>query len=299
MQVASQNVNNFLKRIRVYIARMPSLSTTVTKVLETCNDPYASPNELSRVISLDPVLTGQVLRLINSAFYALPHGITTLPRAIIMLGINTVKNLALSLAVLETMSGKGGRRTLSSNDYWAHCLCVGVTARCISELKGVSLSEREDYFVAGLLHDLGKIPLSKQFPEQYNKAFNMANSKDDPQPLFRAENEIFGVDHCMVGRLIAEKWKLSESLIQALAHDHSANDTHPDVQTFVAVIALSNMCAKRWQIGSSGDPIGDNNLLSDLLERVGVQSSIIDELQERVLEEIEKAKIFLELSRRG
>ena len=101
----------------------------------------------------------------------------------------------------------------------------------------------------------------------------------------------------MVGRLIAEKWKLSESLIQALAHHHNANDIHPDVQTFVAVIALSNMCAKRWQIGSSGDPIGDNNLLSDLLERVGVQSSIIDELQERVLEEIEKAKIFLELSR--
>jgi HD-like signal output (HDOD) protein len=94
MQVDSEKVNNFLKRIRVYIARMPSLSTTVTKVLETCNDPYASANDLSRVISLDPVLVGQVLRLINSAYYALPHAITSLPRAIIMLGLNTVKNLA-------------------------------------------------------------------------------------------------------------------------------------------------------------------------------------------------------------
>ena len=299
MQVASPNVNNFLKRIRVYIARMPSLSTTVTKVLETCNNPYASPNDLSRVISLDPVLTGQVLRLINSAYYALPHGITSLPRAIIMLGLNTVKNLALSLAVLETMSGRGVMRTVSSNDFWAHCLCVGVSARCISELKGASLSEREDYFIAGLLHDLGKIPLNKQFPEQYHKAFNKANSKGDPRPLFWAENEIFGVDHCMVGQLIAEKWQLGESLIQALAHHHSADDSHPDVQAFVAVVALANVCAKRWQIGSSGDSVEDDNLLADLLEQVGVQSSILKGLHERVLKEIDKAKIFLEISRRG
>lgn len=299
MQVDSPKVNNFLKRIRLYIARMPSLSTTVTKVLETCNDPYVSPNDLSRVISLDPVLTGQVIRLINSAYYALPHGITTLPRAIIMLGINTVKNLALSLAVLETMSGNGGMQKVSGNDFWAHCLCVGVSARCISELKGASLSEREDYFIAGLLHDLGKIPLNKQFPEQYSKAFSKANRKDEPQPLFRAENEVFGVDHCMVGQLIAEKWKLGESLIQALAHHHSADDTDPDAKAFVAVIALANVFAKRWQIGSSGDSMEDDNLLSDLLEQVGVQSSILEELHERVLEEIDNAKIFLELSRRG
>lgn len=299
MQVASPNVNHFLNRIRVYIARMPSLSTTVTKVLETCNDPYASPNELSRVISLDPVLTGQVLRLINSAYYALPQGITTLPRAIIMLGLNTVKNLALSLAVLETMSGKGGLRTVSSNDFWAHCLCVGVSARCISVLKGASLSEREDYFIAGLLHDLGKIPLNKQFPEQYHWAFNKANRSDDPRPLFWAENEIFGLDHCMVGQLIAEKWKLGESLIQALAHHHSTDDAHPDARSFVSVVALANGCAKRWRIGSSGDSIQNDKLVSDLLEKVGVQSSVLEELHERVLEEIDKAKIFLELSRRG
>ncbi len=300
MQDATPNLNNFLKRIRVYIARMPSLSTTVTKVLETCNDPYASPNDLSRVISLDPVLTGQVLRLINSAYYALPHGITTLPRAIIMLGLNTVKNLALSLAVLETMSGKGGMRTVSSNDFWAHCLCVGVSARCISELKGASLSEREDYFIAGLLHDLGKIPLNKQFPEQYRRAFNKASGKGsgEPRPLFWAENEIFGLDHCMVGRLIAEKWKLGESLIHALAHHHNAPDSHPDTQAFVAVVALANACAKCWQIGASGDSVEDDSQLSELLKQVGVERSMLTELREHVLEEIDKAKIFLEISRR-
>ena len=299
MQVDSSNVNSFLKRIRVYIARMPSLSTTVTKVLETCNDPFASPNELSRVISLDPVLVGQVLRLINSAYYALPQSITSLPRAIIMLGLNTVKNLALSLAVLETMSGKGAMRTVSSNDFWAHCLCVGVAARCIAKLQGASLSAREDYFIAGLLHDLGKIPLNKQFPDQYYRAYKQANTDGNPQHLFLAENDIFGLNHCVVGQLIAEKWQLGGSLVQSLAHHHGTDDTEPDAQAFVSVVALANACAKRWQIGSSGDSIEDDNLFTDLLEKVGVESSALTQLHEQVLEEIEKAKIFLELSRRG
>ena len=82
------------KLVQRYIDKMPSLSTTVTKVLEICNKPNTSPNDLNRVISLDPVLTGQVLKLINSAYYSLPNQITSLTRAIIMLGLNTVKNLA-------------------------------------------------------------------------------------------------------------------------------------------------------------------------------------------------------------
>ena len=90
------NRRPFYKKIQAYIARMPSLPTTVIKVLETCNDPNACANDLKRVISLDPVLTGRVLKLINSAYYSLGNPISSLTRAIIMLGVNTVKNLALS-----------------------------------------------------------------------------------------------------------------------------------------------------------------------------------------------------------
>jgi HD-like signal output (HDOD) protein len=297
MLVAALNSNIYLKRIQVYIARMPSLSTTVSKVLETCNNPNASPYDLNRVISLDPVLTGQVLRLINSAYYALAHPITSLPRAIIMLGLNTVKNLALSLAILGTMGGKGFLKSISVIDFWAHCLCVGVAAKCMSEIKGATHTECEDAFIAGLLHDLGKIPLSKQFPDIYLQTLKRADC--DQQPLIEAENAIFGIDHGMVGSLIGEKWQLGKMLIQSLARHHCPDEVNSDQRFFVATVAAANSFAKRWQIGFAGDGVEDNPRMADFLSMAGLDESVLNDLRERVLGEIEKAKIFLEITRRG
>jgi HD-like signal output (HDOD) protein len=297
MLVAALNSNSTLKRIQVFIARMPSLSTTVSKVLETCNNPNASPYDLNRVISLDPVLTGQVLKLINSAYYALAHPITSLPRAIIMLGLNTVKNLALSLAILGTMGGENILKPISVVDFWTHCLCVGVAAKCMSEIKGASRSECEDAFIAGLLHDLGKMPLSKQFPDMYLQTLERADC--DRQPLIEAEDAILGIDHSMVGRLIAEKWQLGKMLIQSLARHHNPDEVNPDQRFFVATIAAANCLANRWQIGFAGDGVEDNPRLADFLFMAGLDESVLSDLRERVLEEIEKAKIFLEISRRG
>ena len=165
---------SYLNNIRAYIARLPSLATTAVKVLETCNNAQSSPNDLNRVISLDPVLTGQVLRLTNSAYYSLRHPVSSLTRAIIMLGINTVKNLVLSFAILERLHNKQSFRALSAEKFWAHSLGVGVIAKCLAMVKGVSLTDQEEFFVCGLLHDLGKIPLNHQFPDEYFQALDMA-----------------------------------------------------------------------------------------------------------------------------
>ncbi|MDR0496536.1 MAG: HDOD domain-containing protein, partial [Treponema sp.] len=90
---------NLEKSLKDFIKNMPSLPTSVTKVMEICNNPQTSPADLNQVISLDPVLMGRVLKLINSAYYGLGQQVKSLARAIIMLGMNTVKNLALSSAV--------------------------------------------------------------------------------------------------------------------------------------------------------------------------------------------------------
>src|SRR5210317_2212987 len=162
--IPTRNRERYLKRIQAYIARIPSLSTTVIKVLETCNDPRASANDLHRIISLDPVLTGRVLRLINSAYYSLGVPITSLTRAVVMLGLNTVKNLALSFAILENLRSNGSFSVFSPDEFWTHSLCVGVIAKSLAAVKGNTPQGLEAFFVAGLLHDLGKKHWNGHFP---------------------------------------------------------------------------------------------------------------------------------------
>ena len=121
--------------IEKFIEKMPSLSTTVGKVMEICSRTDASPNELNKVISLDPVLTGQVLKLINSAYYSLVNKVTSLTRAITMLGMNTVKNMALSTAIIRTVAGAKKSKALPTTKFWAHSIGAGVSAKLLGEAK--------------------------------------------------------------------------------------------------------------------------------------------------------------------
>lgn len=286
--------NPHLEQIQTYIARLPSLSITAAKVLEVCNNPEASPNDLNRVISMDLVLTGQVLKLINSAYYSLRHPISSLTRAIVMLGINTVKNLVLSFAILEQMGTKKSFPALSVEDFWTHSLCVGVTAKCLSVAKGIALSDQEEFFVGGLLHDLGKIPLNHQFPEKYFQALDMA--KRTQRSLFHAEGSVFGVDHGAIGGLVAEKWKLSPALIEALSFHHCPEEAQECNQQLVFIVALADIFAQLLHMGSGDKTLANNSLCGYLLERVEVNWSFLYDLRDTVLSEIKKAKIFLEIA---
>jgi putative nucleotidyltransferase with HDIG domain len=293
---APTNIEKRLKQIHNFISRMPSLSTTATKVLEICNSPNSSPNDLNRVISLDPVLTGQVLKLINSAYYALPNQINSITRAIIMLGINTVKNLALSAAVLDGLGLKESSQS-SMYDFWNHSICVGVTAKSIAAVKGIPMSAQEEYFVAGLLHDLGKIPINSRFPDEYVSA--QALIKNENMFSHKAEKMIFGIDHCTVGGMIADKWKLSRAMIDSLSHHHDPNEADEENTHLISIVALGNIYANIVDTEISEAPASDEPILNSLLEEVGVSWVTLSDLHEAIIEEIEKARIFLQITQKG
>jgi HD-like signal output (HDOD) protein len=282
------------KLVQSYIGQMPSLSTTVTKVLEVCNNPTASPNDLNRVISLDPILTGQVLKLINSAYYSLPNKITSLTRAIIMLGINTVKNLVLATSVIGGVGSKKHFKTLSMDDFWEHSLAVGVLAKALSIRKGLPALEREEFFVAGLLHDLGKIPFNNRFADAYAQV--LLGALKSSQPLFNQELSSFGLDHGEVGGMIADKWNLSQILRAGLCHHHFPEQADPSTQTLVCLVSLANFYVNRFAIGTSGDPRPDEDLRDRILAMTGFKNEEILAMRVDLMEEIEKAKIFLNVT---
>lgn len=281
-----------LKIVRDYIGRMPSLPITVSKVLEVCNNPKASPVDLDRVIQLDPVLMGRVLKLINSAYYGLGTQVTSLARAIIMLGVNTVKNLALSTAVIDRFENKGAFQALNMDGFWRHSLCVGVTAKLIARKRGVDPKSVEEYFAAGLLHDIGKIPLNNALADDYVRTMALADR--DRVSLSSAEHSALGIDHCEAGLAIAQAWKLSGAIADSITFHHKPEEYSGDFGEVVRTITVADYFASREGIGFSGNlyPEKPNPEIYGLL---GIEKSLLEDLEGPVNAEIEKAKVFLKL----
>ena len=281
------------EEIEAYIRSMPSLSTTMSKVMAICNNPLASANDLNRVISLDPVLTGKVLKLINSAYYAHGEPIKSLTRAIIIRGLNTIKNLALSSAIVGTMRGKGKSSSELMDDFWQHSLATGVITRIMAVYKGVPSQEREEYFVAGFLHDLGKIPLMSLYPDRYRELMQKCDMQDQVA-IHHREEDTFGVGHCHIGTLIAGKWHLAPQITNAI-RDHHLAATGPDnTDNYTLLVAQADIIAHG--LNPKRASVAPKNILDDHIRLTGIDPATIPALSELVAQELEKAKIFLELN---
>ena len=275
--------------IERFINKMPSLSTTVGKVMEICSRTDASPNELNKVISLDPVLTGQVLKLINSAYYSLVNKVTSLTRAITMLGMNTVKNMALSTAIIRSVAGAKKSKALPTTKFWAHSIGAGVSAKLLGEVKGISVMEREELFLAGLLHDLGKVP----FGDEYIEVLNIA--KFEQLPLNEVELDVMGIDHQEVGLMIAEKWKLNQVITRCIGYHHETGNLTSEHGQQVGLVALGNVYTNILDHGYAGNPFPREQEIDRLLDGVGLSWQQFGGIGDRVVEEIHKAEIFLQI----
>jgi len=287
----TQNSMNF--RIESYIKNMPSLPVSVRKVMEICDSQSVNPSDLNKVISLDPVLTGKLLQLINSAYYGLGFHVTSLVKAITMLGINTVKNLALSTAILGTLPKNKEHHGLDMEGFWRHCLCVGVTSKLFAIRQGVDPKYHQEYFTAGLLHDIGKIPLSAALDSDYMHTVSLADR--ERKPLVNAEDESLGINHCAAGGMIAKEWKLYYSPVaDVITWHHDISGYYGDNMHILCSVAIANYFSFAHDIGFSG------NLKSikpdkSVWETVGLKEDLFEDIKENVFQEIEKAKIFLKI----
>jgi len=280
------------RKIEDYIKNMPSLPTSVTKVLEICNNPQTSPADLNHVISLDPVLVGRVLKLINSAYYSLGQQVTNLVRAIIMLGINTVKNLALSSSVMGNLASGKSAAGLNMEGFWRHSLCVGVAAKAIAKKRGVETKQLEEYFTAGLLHDIGKVALNAVLTDDY--MLTVSSSDRERLSLVRVEDRNLGINHSSAGSMIVKAWKLEGSVGDVIMYHHNHLDYDDAHRDLLFTTILANRFAVEMEIGFSGDRFPEKPGPS-IWEALNIGPEIFDDIAPTVNSEIEKAEVFLKL----
>jgi len=280
--------------IHSYISQMPPLPSTVTKVMEICSDSSTSPAELNRVISLDPVLTGKVLQLVNSAYYGISQSVTSMVRAIIMLGFNTVKNLALSTAVLANLGKKHNFHALDMHEFWKHSLSTGVTAKHIAKKRGIDSHLLEQYFITGLLHDIGKLPLNTKFSHEYSQAINLSQTVQ--QPLYISELQLLAIDHAIVGSLIAQNWELGEEIFDTITYHHACESYNGPHKDLLYTVTVADYFTLMMEIGFSGNCYPED-VIDETFIHLDISRSYLHSLKDEIEHEIEKAMIFLEISR--
>ncbi|MDD5299290.1 MAG: HDOD domain-containing protein [Gallionella sp.] len=236
------------KKLGEAVERMPAFPKSVQKILELTRDLNCSPKVLVQVIENDPVITMKILRVLNSAYYRLPSKITSINHSVVFLGLNTVKNIALSIAAIGILPKKNAAG-FDVGQYLLHSLSTAALAKHLA-IKSLKIGEADpmDCYVAGLLHDFGKIVFAQFMPEQFKIA--LEKSPADNIPLFTAEQMAIGTDHTVVGSMLAEKWQFPKALIDSIRDHHSEK---AGATAMGACVFAANQISKKMQYGSAGD----------------------------------------------
>ena len=288
MEHSLQPHEEIKKRLSTSIEKMPSLPTTVGKVIQLANDINSSAKDILTVIQMDPVLTAKVLKLIHSAFYGMSKKIS-LKQAIVLLGINTIKNLALSSAIVGQMhKSKVKIKTFDPYQYWEHCLATGIASRIICKKLQTDPQAVDEFFVAGLIHDIGKLVLALGMPMIYAKTLHYA--KKNSLNGVESELKIIGMDHAEVGSLLAQKWSLSEVLIDSILYHHEPEKKHGRLTWVVHVANYFTQKKGYVNAGEFGQPV----LNPEVGGVLGLSEAEIELSLTNLTEEIEKAAVFLQ-----
>lgn len=229
------------------VEKMPAFPKSVQRVVQLTSNIDVSAKEIVHVIECDPVLTVKILKVINSAFYGLSHKINSVQRAVVHIGLNTVKNLAMSVAAIGMLKNSD-KADFNPTAFLLHALTTAAISRKLAERAGLSQQECSDCFVAGLLHDFGKVVFAEFMPERFKLA--LAKSKEKNVSLHLAEHEFLGINHAEAGALLAERWGLSGLLIEAIRHHHDEPSNAFDECLFAA-----NQICKQLHFGNGGNPV--------------------------------------------
>ncbi len=220
---------------------MPQVAS---KVLELSSDPNTSAAKLQQVIGDDQAMTARILKIANSAMYACSRKIKTLTEAIVMLGFNSIRSLVVTSAARNLYNTKTNRTGLKERLLWEHSIGTAFACRFLAEKHRPGLME--EAFLAGLMHDIGKLVLNMREPEKFDEIVQIVYNEN--RPFAETENEILGFDHTVVGAMLVNKWKLSPVLEEAIRNHHHeaafAADNH-----LLLYLDLGNKLTHKMGIG--------------------------------------------------
>ena len=218
--------------------RLPSLPTIALEVIELVQKKNVDIKHIADTIKMDPALSSKILKTVNSSFYGQAYSISTISHALVVLGLNSVKTLALGFSLVNNLADQGGEG-FDHLDYWKRSLFTATASKALSQKAGVV--QQEEAFLGGLLQDLGMLTMNQTLGNDYNRL--IAKTRGVHQALYEMEADQLEITHPVVGQALADSWSLPELLTHAIRYHHEPEDAPDATRPLVQCVALGNMVA--------------------------------------------------------
>jgi len=281
-QTLSQEVELLgLHKIISEIDSHPPVPHVYAELCRVTADPkITSTEEVALVISRDPAVAAKILQIANSAFFGQQRQVETVARAVVVLGLDVVKNVVLSKSVFQTFE-QDGVQALDQDQFWKHCLACGMAASLLERAISGDKERSAIALLAGTIHDLGKLVFAKYMAEPYAEVVGVARTRE--AMLTDVEQEMLGTTHAAVGGYLAEWWNLPAYLTEALHWHHQPSESANDMP-LTSVVHLADIIVHRAGIGFSGcGRVPDVD--ETAVEALGIGPETMRAVEERIAEE--------------
>ncbi|MDG5816693.1 HDOD domain-containing protein [Chitinispirillales bacterium ANBcel5] len=276
------------------ISNLPTLPQVASHLMRMINDPLTSSTDISALVSQDLSLSAKILRLANSAFYGIPHSITNINNAVVILGFKVIHTMVLSLTVFDMFPDDRRKTALfDRRAFWIHSLCCGLAAKMLAfRVKKFTLFDPDEAFCAGLLHDIGKVVMEQYMHEDFHHALETAHKKEIP--LFDAEEMELGYTHSDVARHLISGWGLPQEIFTPIIKHHALSEDE-EVKDITALCNLAD-----WLCYETGNKINPElispPLNKECLAMLKLSIEDIEDIKGRLPGELEKSAVYIDIA---
>lgn len=227
--------------------RLPSLRSIDSALRELLNADQRYTQQISDVIRRDPSLTARLLRLVNSVYYGLANPVTNLEEAVLYLGLRQIRQLVMVTPILEDFQRLAGKSSFSWREFWQHCIGTAILTREV--MASLHAPNDEMDYVAGLVHDVGKLVMASAFPEHFQAIYHP--SQPAGPNLLDVESATLGMNHAELGAFYLQQYKLPDALVQTARYHHEP-ERAGEAASIVAAVQIADLLMRMARIGKSG-----------------------------------------------
>lgn len=278
-----------LKKLVKRVDYLPTLPQVVSRMISAMANPSTSAADIEKIISTDQAITAKMLKVVNSSFYSFPRRIGSVCEAVVMLGFNTIRNLAITCSLFHTFKG-GNWEGFDRRRFWDHSIGAAVFTRCLGR-RLVSTMDGEELFVMGLLHDIGKLVLEQFCPEKFGEVLGLMLKEG--VSFYQAEMNVIGISHAEIGRWLCTQWNLPSRLAEAVGQHHEPHAASEAVRAS-ALVHLANAFCHQRGLSPTG-AAGGSPLSKKALDILKITPGMLPEIEEEIGEEQKRAESFFTL----